>query len=273
MNGAAPPAAAWGIPQSEDTPAISVRLLSKSYRTRKGPIRALESISFDIAHGEFVSVVGPSGCGKSTILKMLAGIVPKSGGSIAIDGERLIGPSEKVGVVFQSPVLLPWRTAYDNILLPIDVRREARAEAHPRAMALIELVGLKGFEDRYPFELSGGMQQRVSICRALITDPAILLMDEPFGALDALTREHMNLELQRIWLEKRKTVFLITHSIPEAVFLSDRVIVMTSRPGTIDEIVDIDLPRPRELDMTSEERFGRFAKRIRAKFGSRASYD
>ena len=273
MNRARVSTAAADNPWSEDVPAMSARSLSKVYRTRKGPIRALESISFDIPHGEFVSVVGPSGCGKSTILKMLAGIVPQSGGSIAIDGNRLIGPSEKVGIVFQSPVLLPWRTVYDNVLLPVDVRREPRAEAAPRAKMLIELVGLTGFEDRYPFELSGGMQQRVSICRALITDPAILLMDEPFGALDAMTREHMNLELQRIWLEQRKTVLLITHSIPEAVFLSDRVIVMTSRPGTIDEIVRIDLPRPRELDVTSEERFGQYAKRIRGKFGTKASYD
>ena len=219
--------------------------------------------------GEFVSVVGPSGCGKSTILKMLAGIVPLSGGTIAIEGERLTGPSEKVGVVFQSPVLLPWRTVYDNVLLPSTCGASRARERGPRARALVELVGLDGFEDRYPFELSGGMQQRVAICRALITDPAILLMDEPFGALDAMTREHMNLELQRIWLEKRKTVLLITHSIPEAVFLSDRVIVMTSRPGTIDEIVEIDLPRPRELDMTSDERFGRYAKRIRAQVRQR----
>jgi NitT/TauT family transport system ATP-binding protein len=258
---------------SGNAPAISARSLSKVYRTRKGPIRALDSVSFDVGHGEFVSVVGPSGCGKSTVLKMLAGIVPQSDGTIAIDGDRLVGPSEKVGIVFQSPVLLPWRTVYDNILLPIDVRREPRAGADARARALVELVGLTGFEDRYPFELSGGMQQRVAICRSLITDPAILLMDEPFGALDAMTREHMNLELQRIWLEKRKTVLLITHSIPEAVFLSDRVIVMTSRPGTIDEIIGIDLPRPRELDITAEERFGGYAKRIRAKFGTKASYD
>ena len=254
-------------------PAISIRALSKSYRTRKGAIHALASLTFDLHHGEFVSVVGPSGCGKSTILKLIAGIIPPSAGSIAIDGAPLTGPSDKVGVVFQSPVLLPWRTVYENILLPVDVRRRPRADARASAMELIELVGLTGFEERYPFELSGGMQQRVAICRALITDPAILLMDEPFGALDAMTRESMNLELQRIWLEKRKTVFLITHSIPEAVFLSDRVIVLSSRPGRIDEIIDIDLERPRDLDLMSDERFGTYTKRIRAKFGSRASYD
>jgi NitT/TauT family transport system ATP-binding protein len=264
----APPIQAEGA-----EPAIAVRRLSKSYRTGKGPIAALGSVSFDLAHGEFVSVLGPSGCGKSTILKMLAGIVPPSSGSMAIDGERLTGPSEKVGVVFQSPVLLPWRSVFENVMLPVDVRRESREAAAARVLELIELVGLQGFESRYPFELSGGMQQRVAICRALVTDPAILLLDEPFGALDAMTRETMNLELQRIWLEKRKTVFLITHSIPEAVFLSDRVIIMTSRPGNIDEVIDIDLPRPRELDMTSEARFGAYTKRIRAKFGSQASYD
>jgi NitT/TauT family transport system ATP-binding protein len=250
--------------------AISIRSLRKSYPSRRGRIEALRDVSFEMKHGEFVSVVGPSGCGKSTILKLIAGIVPKSGGAILIDDQPVKGPTAKVGVVFQSPVLLPWRTVYDNVMLPVDVRRQAREERSEAAFALIGLVGLEGFENRYPFELSGGMQQRVAICRALINDPSILLMDEPFGALDAMTREHMNLELQRIWMERRKTVFLITHSIPEAVFLSDRVIIMTSRPGTVDEIVEIDLPRPRELDMISDERFGRYAKHIRGKFGSKA---
>jgi NitT/TauT family transport system ATP-binding protein len=252
-------------------PAIAVRSLGKTYRTRSGRVEALREVSFDIAHGEFVSIVGPSGCGKSTILKIIAGIVQRSHGEIAIDGEALAGPHDKIGIVFQSPVLLPWRTVYENVVLPVEIRRQPIAQARERAMALLDLVGLEGFADRYPFELSGGMQQRAAICRALITDPAILLMDEPFGALDAMTREYMNLELQRIWTSKRKTVFLITHSIQEAVFLSDRVIVMTSRPGQIDEVVNIDLPRPRALEIVSEERFGAYARAIRARFGSRAN--
>ena len=165
-----------------------------------------EAISLDVAPGEFVSIVGPSGCGKSTLLKIIAGIVPQSAGVVAVEGEVLRGASDKVGVVFQSPVLLPWRTALENIALPLDVRREPRTAALQSARDLIRLVGLAGFENKYPSELSGGMQQRVGICRALITDPSILLMDEPFGALDAMTREHMNLELQRIWIERRKTV-------------------------------------------------------------------
>ncbi len=256
------------------TNAISVRGLGKSYPSRKGRIEALRDISFDVTRGEFVSVVGPSGCGKSTILKLIAGIVPKTAGAIHLEGQPITGPSSHVGVVFQAPVLLPWRTIYENIMLPVDVRRQSRDDLnHARALNLLKLVGLENFDNRYPFELSGGMQQRAAICRALITDPAILLMDEPFGALDAMTREHMNIELQRIWMERRKTVFFITHSIPESVFLSDRVIVMTSRPGQIDEIVDIDLPRPRTLDMMTEDRFGKYARHIRAKFGSKAVFD
>jgi NitT/TauT family transport system ATP-binding protein len=258
---------------SSAAPAISLRSLGKSYHGRAGKVHALRDVTCDIGHGEFVSVVGPSGCGKSTILKMIAGIIPRTTGRIEIAGQLVTGPSSQVGVVFQSPVLLPWRTVYENVMLPVDVARQPRSTAHDRALDFLKLAGLSDFSQRYPFELSGGMQQRAAICRALINDPAILLMDEPFGALDAMTREHMNLELQRIWTERRKTVLLITHSIPEAVFLSDRVIIMTSRPGTIDEVVDIDLPRPRALDMMSDETFGRYARHIRAKFAGMALYD
>ncbi len=179
-------------------PAVAVASLDKAYAARGGRIQALRDVSFDVGHGEFVSVVGPSGCGKSTILKILAGIVRKSGGTIAVDGEPLAGPSNKIGIVFQSPVLLPWRTVYENVVLPVEVRRQPLALARERALGLIRLVGLEGFETRYPAELSGGMQQRVAICRALVTDPAILLMDEPFGALDAMTREHMNLDFAHL---------------------------------------------------------------------------
>jgi len=252
--------------------AISIQNLGKAYAGAAGPIRALNDISFDIAPGEFLSVVGPSGCGKSTMLKILAGITHKTEGDISIDGEEHDGPSDKVGIVFQSPVLLPWRTILDNVLLPVDVAGKRGDADRDAAMKLLDLVGLKGFEARYPFELSGGMQQRVAICRALIRDPAILLMDEPFGALDALTREHMNVELQRIWMERRKTVLLITHSIPEAVFLSDRVLIMTERPGRIDEIVEIDLPRPRRMDVVADEKFAVYAHHIRSRFASKAMF-
>jgi len=249
-------------------PAISVRGLDKTYKSRKRQTQALADISFDLAQGEFVSVVGPSGCGKSTILKILAGITRRTRSEITIDGEAVAVPTNKVGIVYQSPVLLPWRNVLDNVLLPVEVQGGAPGASRNRAMDLIQLVGLNGFEDRYPSELSGGMQQRAALCRALINDPAILLMDEPFGALDALTREQMNLELQRIWLEKRKSVFLITHSIQEAVFLSDRILIMSSRPGRIEEVVEVDLPRPRTFETVAEPRFAAYAAHIRRRLGA-----
>ncbi|MGH6943073.1 MAG: ABC transporter ATP-binding protein, partial [Geminicoccaceae bacterium] len=186
-------------------PIIAIEGLNKTYATQRGPVCALEGIGFDVAEGEFLAIVGPSGCGKSTLLKILAGLIPASTGAAALHGERIIGPRRDIGVVFQQPVLFPWRTVLDNVLLPIDIQRRGRERHKAQALDLIKLVGLDGFEQRYPWELSGGMQQRVSLVRSLIHDPAILLMDEPFGALDAMTREQMNLELQRIWLEKRKT--------------------------------------------------------------------
>src|SRR5262249_16370613 len=194
-------------------------------------VRALEAIEFEIGEGEFVAIVGPSGCGKTTLLKILAGLIPASAGSALLCGTPITGPRRDIGVVFQAPVLCPWRTVLGNVLLPADVQRLDRRQLRAVALDLLRLVGLEEFQGRYPWELSGGMQQRVAIVRALIHDPAMLLMDEPFGALDAMTREQMNLELQRIWLERRKTVVFITHSIPEAVFLADRGFVMTSRPG------------------------------------------
>jgi NitT/TauT family transport system ATP-binding protein len=248
---------------------IEVRSLGKRYRTARGEeVVALRDLSVEVPAGSFVSVVGPSGCGKSTLLKIVAGIIPKTEGSISLDGQEVAGPNEKIGVAFQSPVLLPWRTVFDNVLLPVDARRTPRAGYRDKAAALLRLVGLHGFEDRYPFELSGGMQQRASICRALITDPSVLLMDEPFGALDAMTRDYMNVWLQNLWLERRKTVLFITHSIPEAVFLGDQVVVMSSRPGTVDELVEIDLPRPRTLQVMTSERFGAYVSRIRGRFGT-----
>lgn len=246
--------------------AISIRGLGKRYRSAQGTVQAVADIDLDLRDGEFVSVLGPSGCGKTTILKMIAGIVPKSSGTIHVQGQELRGPSAQVGIVFQTPVLLPWRTIRDNVLLPVDVRNGNRKDARADADALLRLVGLNEFADSYPHQLSGGMQQRASICRSLINDPSILLMDEPFGALDAMTREYMNLELQRIWMERRKTVFLITHSISEAVLLSDRIVTLTSRPGRIDEIVEVDLPRPRTLAMLADPRFTAIEAHIREKF-------
>ncbi|HUM18522.1 MAG TPA: ABC transporter ATP-binding protein [Candidatus Nitrosotalea sp.] len=255
------------------TEAISVQSLSKLYATRDGGVAALEQISFAIDEGEFVAVVGPSGCGKSTLLKILSGLLAPSGGSASLRGTPIAGPRRDIGVVFQAPVLFPWRTVLDNVLLPIDVQGLGRDRFMAAAMDLLALVGLREFERRYPWELSGGMQQRVAITRALIHDPAMLLMDEPFGALDAMTREHMNLELQRIWMERKKTVFFITHSIPEAVFLADRVLVMTPRPGRIVDDLRVKLGRPRPLDAMTTPEFGEYTRHIRALFNVKGGLD
>ena len=255
------------------TEAISVQHLSKVYATRDGGVAALERISFSIDEGEFVAVVGPSGCGKSTLLKILAGLLSSTDGSASLRGTRIQGPRRDIGVVFQAPVLFPWRTVLDNVLLPIDVQGQGRERYLPAARDLLTLVGLRDFERRYPWELSGGMQQRVAITRALIHDPAMLLMDEPFGALDAMTREKMNLELQRIWAAAKKTVLLITHSIPESIFLSDRVLVMSERPGSIAAIYDVALPRPRTLAMMGSPEFAVLAQTIRAHFYSKGLLD
>jgi NitT/TauT family transport system ATP-binding protein len=246
--------------------AITVRDLSKRYTTRDGSVTALEGITFGIAEGDFVAVVGPSGCGKTTLLKILAGLMSPSRGDARLRGAPISGPRRDIGVVFQAPVLFPWRTVLDNVLLPVDVQGLPREQHRAAALDLLTLVGLEGFERRYPWELSGGMQQRVALTRALVHDPAMLLMDEPFGALDAMTREHMNVELQRIWLERRKTVVFITHSIPEAVFLGDRVLVMSSRPGRILADTRIDLPRPRSLDLMNTPVFGEHVRTIRQRF-------
>jgi NitT/TauT family transport system ATP-binding protein len=249
---------------------IAVRRLTKTYA---GAVTALQDIDFDVGDGEFIAVVGPSGCGKSTLLKILAGLLAPTEGDALLRGTPITGPRRDIGVVFQAPVLFPWRTVIDNVLLPAHVQRLDRERHRRLAMDLLALVGLEGFERRYPWERSGGMQQRAAIVRALIHDPAMLLMDEPFGALDAMTREQMNLELQRIWLERRKTVLFITHSIPEAVFLADRVLVMTPRPGRIAEAVAIELGRPRELDIMSTPRFGAYVRRIRGHFSAQGGLD
>ena len=257
-------------PATGSTPIIQARRLFKRYAGRvDASVTALENVDFDIRDGEFVCVVGPSGCGKSTLLKIVAGLLPFSSGGVSRSGRPLSGPGPDVGIVFQSPVLLPWRTILDNVLLPIEFRNLQTADYRQRALHLLELVGLKGFDQRFPHELSGGMQQRAGIVRSLVQDPRILLMDEPFGALDAMTREQMNVEVLRIWSANRKTVLFVTHSIAESVFLADRVFVMTPRPGRIAEIIDIDLPRPRELSIINTERFGAYATRIRSLLNSK----
>ncbi|MBI2873900.1 MAG: ABC transporter ATP-binding protein [Firmicutes bacterium] len=247
---------------------IQVEGLEKTYLTRTGErVKALSDVNFEIYDSEFVSVVGPSGCGKSTLLRILLGILPKSKGTVLLDGSPIEGPSNNIGVVFQEPVLFPWLNVFQNACLPIRVKKLDRALYEERSRALLAMVGLRDFSNKYPFELSGGMQQRVSIARALVPDPPVLLMDEPFGALDALTREYMNLELIRIWEESRKTILFITHSISEAVLLSDRVFILSPRPGSIREIVKVDLPRRRSLETISTSEFGQIAKFIRGFLG------
>lgn len=245
-------------------PLIAVRDLSKIYPTAKGErVQALSHINLDVVPGEFVSLVGPSGCGKTTVLRILAGLIRDYTGSVTLRDRPLHGPSRDVGVVFQDANLMPWRTAEANVMLPVEVLGLDRRAMRPQAQALLSLVGLDGFERKLPGELSGGMRQRVAIARALIHDPAVLLLDEPFGALDAMTRDTMNVELGRIAAQSSKTVFLITHSIAEAVFLSDRVLVMSSRPGRIVEEIPIELPRPRELDIIASSVFSSTVVRIR----------
>jgi NitT/TauT family transport system ATP-binding protein len=246
---------------------IEYRNVRKVYKSGGGEVIALEEISLDVGDGEFLAVVGRSGCGKTTLLKLTSGLLPATSGTVRVDGKPVTAPLTNIGIVFQAPVLLPWRKTLDNVLLQIEARKLDVNGYRRKALELLELTGLKGFEDRYPSELSGGMQQRVSISRALVHDPPLLLMDEPFGALDAITRDEMNLELQRIWGEAKKTVVFITHSIPEAVFLGDRVIVMTPRPGKIAEIVKIDLPRPRTTTMRDDPKFIGYVRTIRERLG------
>lgn len=243
--------------------AITIKNLNKVFDTDSGKVVALQDINLTVKEDEFVSVVGPSGCGKTTLLTILAGLGTQTSGTVDLRGAPITGPRRDVGVVFQSPVLFPWRSILENVLLPIDVLRLNRKEYVPKAEALLAMAGLSGFEKKYPAELSGGMQQRVGLVRALIHEPAMLLMDEPFGALDALTRENMNLELQRIWMETKRTVFFITHSIGEAIFLGDRVLVMTPRPGQLKLEIKIDLPRPRSLEMMASPEVGQYMRQIR----------
>ncbi len=253
--------------------AIELFGIQLSYRSGGSAVLALERVDLTAADGEFVVVVGPSGCGKSTLLKLVSGLLKPTSGTVQVEGVPVKGPGGNVGIVFQSPSLMPWRTVLENILLQIEIRGLRRSDYLEPARRLLDLVGLSAFADRRPYELSGGMQQRVGLCRALIHDPQILLMDEPFGALDAMTRETMNAELQRIWMERRKTVLLITHSISEAVYLGDRVLVMGPRPGRIIAEIAVDLPRPRRLEVMESPAFGMLANQVRRHLNASGSID
>src|SRR5688572_18032658 len=247
--------------------SVEVAGVTKHYKTAKdGTVHALDDISLTFRPGEFVSVVGPSGCGKSTLMMLISGLIPVTSGTIRVNGKEVRGPVREAGIVFQRDVLLEWRSVFANVMLPVEIKRLPR-EAHERkARELLQSVGLSGFEEKYPNELSGGMRQRVAICRALVQSPGLLLMDEPFGALDALTREQMNLDLQRMWLRDLNTVLFITHSIEEAVFLSDRVVVMSARPGRIVDLLEVELPRPRGTATRTDPRFVEYIQRIRSSF-------
>ena len=254
-----PSAAPAALP---DRDSASARLVAEAVRihywqSRTGrPFLAVDGVDLTVADGEFVAIVGPSGCGKTTFLNAVDGLVPISGGSLRLDGTAIKGPGHDRAMVFQQPSLLPWRTVLDNVRFGVEVqRRISRAEARARSQRFIELVGLKGFEEAFPLELSGGMQQRVNLARALATDPEILLLDEPFAALDAQTREYMQLELLKIWRQTSKTALFITHDISEAVYLADRVVVFSARPGRVKLIVEVPLPRPRELRVKRSPEF------------------
>ena len=241
------------------TAAVKVDRLTKSFETGA----AVEDLSFGVRENEFVTLVGPSGCGKSTTLRMISGLVPPTQGKVYIRGKEVDRPIGDVGMVFQSPVLLPWRSTISNVLFMAEMRGKKAGEYRQRALDLIKLASLEGFEKRYPHELSGGMQQRVSICRALLLSPSLLLMDEPFGALDIMTREKMGFELQKIWSASKTTVLFVTHSITEAVLLSDSIIVMTARPGKLKAVINVDLPRPRDTKTLSDARFVELAAAVR----------
>ncbi|MEU5682977.1 ABC transporter ATP-binding protein [Streptomyces venezuelae] len=255
-------------------PAVRIGDVAVRFRTKKRDVTALRDVSLDVGAGEFVAIVGPSGCGKSTLLKLVAGLLTPSSGEVLLGGERVRGPRPDIGYVFQRAALLDWRSARRNILLQAEMRRLPAERARARADDLIRMTGLDGFEDAYPHELSGGMQQRVALCRALLHEPPVLLMDEPFGALDALTREQLNVELNRIWRETRTTVLLVTHSIAEAVYLADRVVVMSPRPGTVTEIIEVGLPPERGYAETlASPEFREATGRVRGLLGAASAHD
>ncbi len=247
--------------------------LTVTYASSRGNLTALQDVSLEVGNGEFVAVLGPSGCGKSTLLRIASGLLPPTKGRIMLGGKPVDGPRQDVGIVFQQPTLLPWKTVLENVLVPIRSLKLPLEAGRRRAEELLELVGLAKFAQHHPYELSGGMQQRVGIARGLVHDPTLLLMDEPFGALDAMTREHMTLELQSLWWKARKSVLFITHSIPEAVFLADRIIVLSSRPGQVMETITVDIPRPRRVQSMGEPQFAAICNHLRGLFGSHGAID
>jgi NitT/TauT family transport system ATP-binding protein len=253
-----------------DASDIALSGITKVFETRRGNVHALDAISLSIRSKEFVCLLGPSGCGKSTILSLIAGLTKPSAGSVTIDGQSVDAArhAHQIGLVFQDAVLLPWRTVSENVSLPLEVLKIPRRERAIRIKSVLSLVGLDGFERRFPHELSGGMRQRLGIARALSFDPQVLLMDEPFGALDAITRDTMSIELLRIWEQRQKTVLFVTHSISEAAFLSDRVVVMTPRPGRIAAVIDNPLPRPRPLNMRDSAEFIALSRQLRIMLGT-----
>ena len=252
------PARVPGRARDDGAAIVSIAALKKTF----GDLEAIRHLSFDVGDGEFLSVLGPSGCGKSTLLMMVAGLIDPTAGEIRIQGAKVTGPRREIGVVFQSPVLLPWRTVLQNVLFPIELLKLPHPQYRRRAMEL-RMAKIDEYAGLLPRQLSGGMRQRVAICRALVHDPSILLMDEPFSALDAITRDEMAVELQRIWQANRKTVIFVTHSIREAAFLSDRVLVMGRRPATIIDELEIELPRPRPIAVTEDETFNRLVRHLR----------
>ncbi|WP_374666842.1 ABC transporter ATP-binding protein [Ramlibacter sp.] len=247
-------------------PRLAIDNLTVTYASARGPLTALRDLNFEVGDGEFVAVLGPSGCGKSTLLNIASGLLAPSKGRVAIRGEAVTAPRRDVGIVFQQPTLLPWKTVLQNVLVPMQAMGQPLAAHEARARELIRLVRLEGFENHYPYELSGGMQQRVGIARGFMHDPQLLLMDEPFAALDAMTREHMTDELQAMWMQSGKSVLFITHSIPEAVYLADRVVVLSARPGTVVDVIDVPIERPRRIETLGSPEFNAICNRLRAFF-------
>lgn len=259
--------AASGSVDVQRRPYIVADGVTKTFKVRgNSQIHAVDTIDLTIEDGEFVALLGPSGCGKSTLLSMIAGLTSPTDGSVVVAGDGVNRPVTDLGFVFQKDLLLPWRDVISNVLIQFEMRGQATAPHREKAMQLLASVGLEGMEDRLPHELSGGMRQRVAICRAIVHDPPLLLLDEPLGALDALTRDQLRIDIQKIWLRDRKTAVLVTHDIEEAVFLAQRVIVMTPRPGRIQVEVRIDLPFPRRLEMKEQPEFLGYVREIRSQF-------
>ena len=251
-------------------PRLSIEKLSVTYASARGKLTAIQDLSLSVTNGQFVAVLGPSGCGKSTLLNIASGLLSPSGGLVSIQGKPVTGPRPDVGIVFQQPTLLPWKSVIENVLVPVQAMGMKVSEHMERARSLIKMVRLEGFENHYPNELSGGMQQRVGIARGFMHDPQLLLMDEPFAALDAMTREHMTDELQSMWMQSGKSVLFITHSIPEAVYLADRVVVLSARPGTVVDVIEVPIPRPRTLETLSSPKFTSICNRLRMFFRAQA---